>query len=268
MTVVAAAVPTNSLIPSMIGSSVSWSRFALRSTPRTVRPHDPELSGWHLRPQTSMGVSDGATAIQQFLQQLTAEMGAWQMKRSSTLADVEQEVIVLMPPKRERLVTITIASDADTAFGPAVVLAEDDAMASLESAATAGDERAFLAAKDMVDWETRPAADFLRAVQLALSAGAHMAARNLAAQAAVRYPDDADLQKYARVLAPPRVLRSDAPPHPGLRANRDWLMTCGDKYRGQWVALRQGKLLGAADSLAALKELIGDTNDILLTKVF
>jgi hypothetical protein len=154
-------------------------------------------------------------------------------------------------------------------FLPSVfVSAEDDAMARMESAAAAGDERAFLAAKDAMDWEARPAADFLRAVQLALSAGAHMAARNLAAQGAARHPNDANLQKYARILAPPRVLRSDAPPHPGLRANRDWLMTCGDKYRGQWVALHQGALLGAADSLAALKELIGDTSNILLTKVF
>jgi hypothetical protein len=149
-----------------------------------------------------------------------------------------------------------------------LVSAENDAMARMESAAATGDERAFLAAKDALDWETRPAEDFLRAVQLALSAGAHMAARNLAAQGAARHPNDANLQKYARILAPPRVLRSDAPPHPGLRANRDWLMTCGDKYRGQWVALHQGTLLGAADSLAALKELIGDTNNILLTKVF
>jgi hypothetical protein len=162
----------------------------------------------------------------------------------------------------------TLTTDAETMFEPALVSIEDDAMARMGSAARIGDERAFLAAKNAIDWDARPAEDFLRAVQLALGAGAHMAARNLAAQGATRHPDNADLQKYARVLAPPRVLRNDAPPHPGLRANRDWLMAHGNEYRGQWVALHDGRLLGAADSLAALKRLVDDTTDILLTKVF
>jgi hypothetical protein len=174
----------------------------------------------------------------------------------------------LSRPEVEHWDIDAITTGADTALELAVVLAKDDALARMESAATAGDERAFLSAKDEVDWEARPAIDFLRAVQLALSAGAHMAARNLATQGAARYPDDANLQKYAWLLAPPRVLRSDAPPHPGLRANRDWLMAHGNEYRGRWVALHQGELLGVSDSLVALKELIGDTSNILLTKVF
>ena len=161
-----------------------------------------------------------------------------------------------------------VATDAVAPSETAVVLAEVDVMARMEVAAAAGDERAFLAAKDAIDWESRTPANFLRAIQLALAAGAHMAARNLAAQGATRYPDNVDLEKYARVLAPPRVLRSDAPPQPGLRANRDWLMTHGSQYRGQWVALRQGQLLGVADSLVALKKLIGDTPNVLLTKAF
>jgi hypothetical protein len=44
--------------------------------------------------------------MQQLLQQLMAEMGGWQMKRPSRLVDVEQEIAVLMPPKRERVITI------------------------------------------------------------------------------------------------------------------------------------------------------------------
>lgn len=107
MTAVATAVHTNNLIiPNMIGSSVSWSQFAHRSTPRTVTPHDLELTGWPSRAQASMGVSEDATAIQQLLQQLMAEMGGWQMKNHSRLVAVEQEVAVLMPPKRERVVTL------------------------------------------------------------------------------------------------------------------------------------------------------------------
>jgi hypothetical protein len=149
----------------------------------------------------------------------------------------------------------------------AIVLAEDEAMARLDAAATAGDERAFLAAKDAVDWETRPAADFLRAIQLALSAGAHMAARNLAAQGVQRFPHHSELAKYARILAPPRVIRTPARPNAGLRANRDWLMTHGTQYCGQWVALREGQLLGVGDSLDSVITQVGATDGILFTKV-
>lgn len=268
MTAVAAAVHTNSLIPSVIGSSVSWSRFAPRPNPRTVSPLDLELSGRRSRPSASMGVSDGAAAIQQLLQQLTTEMGEWQIRRPARAVDVEQEVTIITPPKRERLVTIAVASDTGTAFEPALILVEDDAMARLEAAAAAGDERAFLAAKDAVDWGARSAADFLRAVHLALSAGAHMAARNLAAQGAQRFPAYAKLAKFARILAPPQVIHAPAQPNAGVRANRDWLMAYGEDYRGQWVALREGYLLAAGDSLDSVIAQVGGTDSILFTKVF
>lgn len=141
-------------------------------------------------------------------------------------------------------------------------------MASLESAAVAGDERAFLTAKNAIDWEARSAADFLRAVQSALSAGAHMAARNLAAQGAQRFPDHPQLVKFARILAPPRVFRAPAQPNAGVRANRDWMMAYGTHYRGQWVALREGQLLAVGDSLDSVIAQIGGTIGVLFTKVY
>jgi len=171
-------------------------------------------------------------------------------------------------PAAEHLDTEMVSTGATTAFEPVVVAAEDDAMARLESAATAGDERAFLAAKNAVDWEARPAADFLRAVQLALSAGAHMAARNLAAQGAQRFPDHSKLEKFASILAPPRVLRVPARPNAGVRANRDWLMTHGAQHHGQWVALREGQLLGVGDSLDSVITQVGGTDGVLFTKVY
>jgi hypothetical protein len=42
------------------------------------------------------------------------------------------------------------------------------------------------------------------------------------------------------------------------------------EYRGQWVAVREGKLLGAAESLAALKSLAGlelDPVSTIVTRV-
>ncbi len=157
---------------------------------------------------------------------------------------------------------------ADSAAEPPGLLAEADVLARLEAAARVGDEQAFLAAKDAVDWDARPAGDFLRAVQLALSAGAHIAARHLAAQGAARYPDSAELQKYARVLAPPQVIRATAQPNAGLRANRDWIMAHGAEYHGQWVALRNGQLLAVGASLDAVIAQMGGTDGALFTKVY
>jgi hypothetical protein len=45
----------------------------------------------------------------------------------------------------------------------------DLAMMALETAAEAKDEMAFLQAKRAIDWEERPAEDFVRAVDFALS---------------------------------------------------------------------------------------------------
>jgi hypothetical protein len=144
----------------------------------------------------------------------------------------------------------------------------DYEMLQLQAAARSGNERAFIAAYHTTDWSRRSADDFLQAIQWALAAGAHLAARNLSTRGADRYPDHDELQKYARVLAPPKIIQRNLPPRPDLRANRDWLMRHGDLYRGQWVALRNGELLGSAPSLQTLVAKIGDTKSILVTKVF
>jgi hypothetical protein len=144
----------------------------------------------------------------------------------------------------------------------------DGPLALLKAAADAGDERAFLAAKSMINWSIRPADDFVQAVRLALAAGAHLAARNLSAEGATRFPDHNLLQKYAHVLSPPKTIRRHLPPDPTLAANRDWLMANGDHYRRQWVALRNGVLLGSAPSLKTLIEQVSVAPGILFTRVY
>ncbi len=144
----------------------------------------------------------------------------------------------------------------------------DYEMAQLEVAAQTGDESSFLAVQTSMNWQNRSPEVFARAVQLALSAGAFRAARSLSAIATTRYPDHAELRKYARVLAPPKVTRSTRPADPTLKANRDWLMVHGDQYRGRWVALRNGELVDSASSLQLLSDQLRDTNGLLITKVF
>jgi len=143
-----------------------------------------------------------------------------------------------------------------------------DGMARLEAATHAGDETAFLDARRAIDWSKRSAKDFSQAVRWALEAGAYRAATLLATEGAERFPRHAELAKMARILAPPKVIRSDLPPDPSIAADMDWLRAHYDEYRGQWIALRNGQLLGTANSLRELADKIGDIRGVLLAPVY
>jgi hypothetical protein len=140
------------------------------------------------------------------------------------------------------------------------------AMARLEDAASTGEKREFLEALNEIEWQDRTPEDFLRAIQLAFKVGAHLAARQLSVEGTKHYPADPEIRKYARVLAPPKVVSRKVPPDPTRRANREWLTAHSGDYKGQWVAIRNGKLLGAAKSLRDLIERIGNKEDVLLTR--
>jgi hypothetical protein len=146
----------------------------------------------------------------------------------------------------------------------------DPGLAALEAAAYAIDERAYLQARKAIDWSKRPPEDFVRAVDLAFMAGAYGAARNLSREGAERYPDHAELQKMAHILAPPTVRVGKTGPHPGIAEDRRWLKANWGKYRGQWVALKEGQLLGVADSFDKLVEQVGEIRNtgILVTRLW
>jgi hypothetical protein len=110
--------------------------------------------------------------------------------------------------------------------------------------------------------------DFLAAIQSALAVGAFLVARQLSALGTEQYPEHPRLRNYAHILAPPKVIQRDLPPDSTLFANRDWIMTHRTEFQGQWVALRNGELLGAADSLDVLTQAVPVAKGILFTKVF
>jgi hypothetical protein len=138
-------------------------------------------------------------------------------------------------------------------------------LSGLRAAADTGDEQSFLAALGTVEWAEMIAVDFLLATRLALKAGAYLAARMISARGLERYPEDSELQKFARALAPPRVISAAVPPDPAVAANQEWLRAHGAEHSGKWVAVKNGELLGSADSLKQLVEQVGDTNGVLLT---
>jgi len=63
-----------------------------------------------------------------------------------------------------------------------------------------------------------------------------------------------------------RILNSHLPPTPSVRANHAWLTAHRHAYKGRWIALRAGELLGVADDLETLVHAIGNIQGILLTR--
>ena len=140
-------------------------------------------------------------------------------------------------------------------------------MARLEAAAEDGDEDAFISAYRLLDEEDLSAAEFVQLIRLALEAGAHGKARNIVFRGAQLHPSDAELQKHAYVFAPPKEFRR-TPAHPHARANHQWMMEHGGQYRGQWVAVRNGQLLGASASRDDLVATLDDKTDVIVALVY
>lgn len=145
----------------------------------------------------------------------------------------------------------------------------NDALAGLFAAANAKDDLAFLTTYEQITWADQPAENFVRAVHLALAAGAHLLARDLSQEGAARYPDHSELAKMAHILAPPVAKTVATPPNTTWKADREWLKVHWREYHGQWVALKNGQLLGAAAKLVDLVQQAGDPRETgyLLTRV-
>lgn len=74
----------------------------------------------------------------------------------------------------------------------------------------------------------------------------------------------------ADILTPPVVHNIHVSHAKGLDASMAWLSEHASQYRGQWVAVREGKLLGTAWSLEELDSIIGQDEDpisTIITKV-
>ncbi|HEX5702394.1 MAG TPA: hypothetical protein VFX97_04155 [Pyrinomonadaceae bacterium] len=144
-----------------------------------------------------------------------------------------------------------------------------DAFARLDAAAKFKNVAVFLQEIKSIVWSNQSASHILRAVDLSLGIGAHVAARELATQGAQIHPENAELQKYARILAPARITDKRPTLDVKPKANIEWLKANRLTFKGKWVALKSGVLVGAADSRQALTDQVGETKGtgILLTLV-
>jgi hypothetical protein len=132
-----------------------------------------------------------------------------------------------------------------------------DAIERLEEAARKGDEPSFLKGLENITWAGRPDTEFIRAIKLAFKAGAFRAALYIASEGVKHHPGNAVLQKYVRVLNPSQPSAAEPIAEANPQANREWLKANAHRYKGKWIAIRNGELLGASKSLESLVEEVG-----------
>lgn len=143
-------------------------------------------------------------------------------------------------------------------------------MGRLEQAAAYQNEAEFTHALTEIDWNSRSADDFIRAIDLALKVGAHLTARELAAEGAQIHFDSKELQKYARILAVPRIIKERTSSDVKPKANVEWLKANRGNYRGQWVAVKNGTLVASAKTHDELIAAVGSTkgSGMLITNLY
>ena len=149
-------------------------------------------------------------------------------------------------------------------------ISKDVEMEQLSRATHQGDEKHFVVLANQIDWASRDADQILIGIRYALNLGLHLKARKLAELGGERYPEHAELQKATRILAEPSVKSTPKPADPNAKADMQWFKSNGDKYRGQWVALRRGVLLAVGPTSNELLNSLENPRDksILITLVY
>ncbi len=128
----------------------------------------------------------------------------------------------------------------------------------------------FVSLAESVDWTGQSSRTIRGAVDLALMLNLNRLAVRLAREGVRLFPDDLNLRKAARVLREPRIQGTAPASDRKLDASRKWLCKYADQYKGKWVAVQAGNLIGAANSARELKSVISSlfhSKDTLITKV-
>jgi hypothetical protein len=139
--------------------------------------------------------------------------------------------------------------------------------AVLEGAAGRNDLHSFLAAERIVNWGKRSSAELAKATQYALSLGAFGVAQQLAEMGERLYKNDPVIKRFARMLAPAKVLRTNLPPDPRVIQNHEWLKKHASEYKKRWVALENGNLLFSGDSITEVESKVRDLRGVLLMRI-
>jgi len=112
--------------------------------------------------------------------------------------------------------------------------------------------------------------EFIGAANKELDRDDWNAAWQIATEGLKHFPEHAELQKYADILAPAKVTAVPRDPNRDVQGNRNWMKQNRVKYRGRWVALKNGHLLASGNSRDEVIAQVGAVKNtgILVTSVY
>lgn len=126
----------------------------------------------------------------------------------------------------------------------------------------------FTQAYQVINWDSQSSDRFITGIQLALQVEAHIIARKLAERGVIMYPENENIQKYAKILEPPKVLGT-TPAHKNTKLNNSWLHSDAAKeYKSRWVALEAGIVLVSGNSFKEVRVQLENIKGILITRVY
>jgi hypothetical protein len=119
-------------------------------------------------------------------------------------------------------------------------------------------------------YRNNPSRLFREAIQLAILSDAVEVARRLVTLGLQHDPDNDVLSAYHKLLAPPQVIQTGRHAGHDYAQSMRWLAAHSHEYVGQWVALRDGELLGSAPSRQLLTDMLGEVAkepNVLLSRI-
>lgn len=128
---------------------------------------------------------------------------------------------------------------------------------ALDRSSRRQDRQGYASSVEALEW-SELSADALHAIaDNALTLEMLDLCRSLIEHALQRFPEDARFLDLQRILAPAKILGSS--PASGVEdraASRQWLRDNQHRFPGLWIAVKDGKLLGAAKRLDELRPTI------------
>lgn len=128
----------------------------------------------------------------------------------------------------------------------------------------------FARAIGAIDWAKKSPLAFEQAIDMALQLESLVVARELARLGHEKHPDNTSLASAAHVLAPPEIIERNRPPKRGLSASMAWFEKHANEYRGRWIAIQNGGLLGIGLTRRELVDKLGELateSNVLIVRI-
>jgi hypothetical protein len=112
--------------------------------------------------------------------------------------------------------------------------------------------RPFTEAMQATDWDAQDVDFFRQAVKLAFFINQLSLLHELVERGHQRFPDDDFLAHMQDVLTVKPARISKIPPDPNQALSQEWMKRNSHRYKGSWIAVLDGELLGTATTLKEL----------------